>query len=91
MPEGGQATAQSIRDATQNTLQIADELDAQSLILPALGCGIAGFELEEGGRIIAEEIAAFDPESLTDVALIAYSDEDYETLSALATERSGAE
>ena len=83
MPDGGQATAGSIRDATRNTLRLADELDAESLVMPALGCGIAGFELEDGGEIIAEEIAAFEPESLTDVALIAYSDEDYETLSAL--------
>jgi O-acetyl-ADP-ribose deacetylase (regulator of RNase III) len=87
MPAGGQATAQSVRDATRNTLALADELDAQSLILPALGCGIAGFELEDGGRIIAEEIRVFEPESLTDVALIAYSDEDYETLQRLVSDR----
>jgi len=84
MPAGGQATADSIRDATRNTLETADELGTASLVLPALGCGIAGFALEEGGRIIAEEITAFEPESLTDVALIAYSDEDYETLQSIA-------
>ena len=83
MPAGGQATAESIRDATHHTLETADELDAESLVLPALGCGIAGFELTEGGRVIAEEIAAFEPESLTDVALIAYSDEDYETIESV--------
>jgi len=83
MPAGGQATAESIREATRNTLQTADELDAESLVMPALGCGIAGFDLDDGGRIIAEEIDAFDPVSLRDVALIAYSDEDYETLAAL--------
>lgn len=83
MPAGGQATAESIRKATRNTLQTADELDAESLVMPALGCGIAGFDLDDGGRIIVEEIDAFDPVSLRDVALIAYSDEDYETLAAL--------
>mgnify|MGYP000601521691 CR=1 FL=1 len=86
MPEGGQATAESIRDATRNTLVLADELDAESLIMPALGCGIAGFDLDDGGRIIAEEIRAFEPESISDVALIAYSDEDYETLQGIAAE-----
>jgi len=84
MPVSGQATAESIRDATRNTLQTTDELGVQSLVLPALGCGIAGFELAEGARIIVEEIEAFDPDSLEDVALIAYSDEDYETLRGLA-------
>lgn len=83
MPAGGQATAQSIRDATRNSLQLADELGATSLVMPALGCGIAGFPLAEGGEIIAEEIRSFEPQSLEDVALIAYSDEDYEVLSAL--------
>ncbi|QCC50584.1 macro domain-containing protein [Halapricum salinum] len=84
MPAGGQATAESIREATRNTLQTADELDAESLVMPALGCGIAGFDLDDGGRIIAEEIAGFDPVSLRDVALIAYSDEDYEVLQRVA-------
>jgi O-acetyl-ADP-ribose deacetylase (regulator of RNase III) len=84
MPAGGQATADSIRAATRNTLETADEIGVESVVLPALGCGIAGFALEEGGRIIAQEIDAFEPESLTDVALIAYSDEDYETLREIA-------
>lgn len=84
MPAGGQATAESIRAAARNTLELADELGAESMVVPALGCGIAGFELREGGQIIAEEIRAFEPESLTDVAMIAYSDEDYETLRELS-------
>jgi O-acetyl-ADP-ribose deacetylase (regulator of RNase III) len=85
MPAGGQATAASIRDATRNTLATAEDLDAESLVLPALGCGIAGFDLGDGSRIICDEIDDFDPEFLSDVMLIAYSDEDYETLQSIAT------
>ncbi|MFP4626721.1 MAG: macro domain-containing protein, partial [Natronomonas sp.] len=48
----GQATAESIRDATRNTLETADELEASSIVIPALGSGVAGFDLEEGARII---------------------------------------
>jgi O-acetyl-ADP-ribose deacetylase (regulator of RNase III) len=86
MPAGGQATAESIRDATRNTLEEADALDCESLVIPALGTGVAGFALEDGARIICEELDAYDPETLTDVSVIAYSDEDFETIRQVAAD-----
>jgi O-acetyl-ADP-ribose deacetylase (regulator of RNase III) len=80
----GRATEKSIRDAARNTLETADELGVQSLVIPALGCGVAGFELEDGARIICETIDEYDPETLEDVRLIAYSDEEYETIASVA-------
>lgn len=76
----GRATADSIRSATRNALEAADERGCASLVIPALGCGVAGFDLAEGARIIAEEIDAFDPEHLSDVRFIAYSDAEFETV-----------
>jgi len=76
----GLATETSIRDATRNALRVADDLGCRSLVMPALGCGVAGFSLEDGARLIADEIAAFEPSSLEDVRFIAYSDEEYETV-----------
>ncbi|QZP38725.1 macro domain-containing protein [Halobaculum magnesiiphilum] len=76
----GKATAESVRDATRNALAAADERGCESLVIPALGCGVAGFDLREGARLIAEEIRAFDPESLRDVRFVAYSDEEVETV-----------
>lgn len=78
----GQATAESIRDATQNTLERADELGCRSLVIPALGCGVAGFDLADGAEIIGETIDVYEPASLEDVRLIAYSDDEYETIRA---------
>ena len=86
MPPGGSSTAQSIRDATRNALEEADSLDCESMVLPAIGCGIAGFGFDEGVRIICETIEAFEPTSLTDVRLIAYSDEDYDRIREIADE-----
>jgi O-acetyl-ADP-ribose deacetylase (regulator of RNase III) len=86
MPPGGSSTAESIRDATRNALEEADSLDCESIVLPTIGCGIAGFDFDEGVRIICEEIAGFEPASLTDVRLIAYSDEDYERIREIADE-----
>jgi len=76
----GQATADSIADATRNALARADDLGAESLVLPALGCGVAGFDVREGGRIIAEVVRDYEADSLSDVRLIGYSDEEYDAL-----------
>ncbi len=86
MPPGGQSTAESIRTATRNALVEADALDCKSLVLPALGCGIAGFDFEEGIRIICAVIDEYEPESLTDVRLIAYSDDDFEGMQRIAAD-----
>ena len=76
----GTATAESVREATRNALEAADELGCGSLVIPALGCGVAGFDLEDGARIIAEELDFFEPDSLADVRFIAYSDGEYRTI-----------
>ena len=78
----GQATEESIREATRNALEAADERGCESLVIPALGCGVAGFDLAEGAEIIAEEIRDYDPDTLEDVQFIAYSDEEYDTIRA---------
>jgi len=82
----GKATKESIRDATRNALEAADERGCESLVIPALGCGVAGFDLSEGARLIAEEIEAYEASSLEDVRFIAYSDDEYETLKRASEE-----
>lgn len=80
----GQATAESIRNATRNALAAADRRGCSSLVIPALGCGVAGFELREGARIIVETIDSYDSETLDDVCFIAYNDTEVETVQAAA-------
>lgn len=82
----GQATTESIRAATRNALEAADEREASSVVIPALGCGVAGFDFREGARLICEEIAAYDPESLDDVRFVTYADDEYETVRSVADE-----
>ncbi len=57
-----------------------------SLVIPALGCGVAGFDLAAGARIIAKAIHEFDPDHLRDVRFVAYSPEEHETVSRVADE-----
>lgn len=85
----GQATEESIRSATRNALERADALGCESLVLPALGCGVAGFDLSAGARIICEALREYDPETLDDVRFIAYSDEEYEQLNRVAEDVRG--
>ncbi|MFB6114072.1 MAG: macro domain-containing protein [Halodesulfurarchaeum sp.] len=76
----GKATESSIEDATRNALETADELGCRSLVLPALGCGVAGFDLEEGARIIASVIDDYEPEGRMEVRFIGYTQDEYETI-----------
>ena len=80
----GQATTESIRKATRNTLAKADELGCESLVMPILGTGVAGFEFDLGAELICSVIAEYEPSTLADVRVIAYSDSEYESLQSVA-------
>ena len=80
----GRATEGSIRDATRNALVKADELGCESIVLPILGTGAAGFAFEDGARLVCEEVRNHEPSTLTDARLIAYSESDYGTLGEVA-------
>ncbi len=56
MPPGGQATAESLRLATRNTLLCAEEKAFRSIAFPALGTGAAGFPVSECARIMLKTV-----------------------------------
>ncbi len=80
----GMATTESIREATRNTLERADELSCESIVIPILGTGAAGFEFQTGAQLICEEIWQYQPDTLQDVRIIAYSKREFETLQDIA-------
>jgi O-acetyl-ADP-ribose deacetylase (regulator of RNase III) len=82
----GRATEESIRAATANSLAMADELGCESLVLPVLGTGAAGFAFEHGARIVCSAVADHEPATLADVRVIAYSEAEFETLQRVADE-----
>ncbi len=65
-------SAEAIRSATCRTLQVADELGAESVALPALGTGVGGFPLDECARIMVAEAAAYDGRSVRRVVFAVY-------------------
>lgn len=85
--DDGQATEESIQTATRNALDCAETHDCDSLVLPILGTGAAGFDLAEGASILCEVIDQHDASSLTDVRVIAYTEAEYETVSGVGLER----
>lgn len=76
----GRATTGSIRDATRNALERADQLGCESLVVPILGTGAAGFDFESGAQIVCETVWMYEAETLTDVRVIAYSESEYHTV-----------
>lgn len=82
----GQATSDSIRTATRNALEEADALGCRSIVIPALGCGVAGFDLREGARLICSVLADYQPTSIDAVRIIGYSDDEFETIREVASD-----
>lgn len=89
MEVGGGATESTVRNSTRNALDTADDLGCGSIVLPALGCGIAGIGLDEGAYYIFEEIRDFESETLTDVRVIGYRDGSFRTMQRIAEEVRG--
>ena len=56
--------ADLIERTTLRCLEVADELRARSLALPALGTGVGGFPLDECARIMVEVARGFEARSL---------------------------
>ena len=53
-----------VQRTTQRCLEVADELGASSLALPAFGTGVGGFPIDACARIMCDAVTAFQPRSL---------------------------
>ena len=54
---GGVTTAESLREATRNSLRRAEEKQLKTIAFPAVGTGIAGFPMRECAQIMLGEVA----------------------------------
>ena len=57
--------AELIGRTTRRCLELAEELGAASIALPAFGTGVGGFPLDECARIMVDVARRFEPRSLT--------------------------
>jgi O-acetyl-ADP-ribose deacetylase len=67
-----QTDADAVRRTTARCLEVADEVGAESLGLPAFGTGVGGFPLDECARIMVEVTRAHQPRTLRRVVFAVY-------------------
>jgi O-acetyl-ADP-ribose deacetylase (regulator of RNase III) len=60
---------------TRRVLEVADELGARSLALPAFGTGVGGFPLEDCARIMVAEARSYEPAGLERVVFAVYGED----------------
>ena len=70
-----QTDADLVRRTTRSCLELADELGARSLALPAFGTGVGGFPLAECARIMVDEARAYEPQALERVVFAVFGDD----------------
>jgi len=64
-----------VRRTTKSCLELADELGARSLALPAFGTGVGGFPLPECAEIMVDVARSYEPDSVERVVFAVYGDE----------------
>ena len=68
-------TAELVRRTTRRCLELADELGARSLALPAFGTGVGGLPLEACAEAMVAVARTFEPTSLERVVFAVYGAE----------------
>jgi O-acetyl-ADP-ribose deacetylase (regulator of RNase III) len=64
---------------TKSCLELADELGARSLALPAFGTGVGGFPLDRCAAIMVGEAQGFEPASLERIVFAVFGEDARET------------
>jgi O-acetyl-ADP-ribose deacetylase (regulator of RNase III) len=64
-----------IERTTRRCLEVADEVGARSLALPAFGTGVGGFPIAECARIMVGVARAYEPRALERVVFAVYGAE----------------
>ena len=80
MGQNLQTSENYIRDATLNSLKIAEELKLNSITFPALGTGVGGFPVDRCADAMISTVAGFfrDNKSLKEVHFVLLKKEDYD-------------
>jgi O-acetyl-ADP-ribose deacetylase len=65
-------SAELVSQATRRTLEVADDLGARSLAMPAFGTGVGGFPIERCAELMVTEALAFEPAHLERVVFAVF-------------------
>jgi O-acetyl-ADP-ribose deacetylase (regulator of RNase III) len=64
-----------VERTTRSVLDVAEELGAHSLAVPAFGTGVGGFPLEDCARVMVRAVREHEPRTLDHVVFAVYGDE----------------
>jgi O-acetyl-ADP-ribose deacetylase (regulator of RNase III) len=67
--------ADRVRRTTRSCLEVAEELGARSIALPAFGTGVGGLPLDECARAMMGEVRSHAPGSLERVVFAVYGED----------------
>lgn len=82
--------ADLVARTTRRCLEVADELGARSLALPAFGTGVGGFPLGECARLMVREARAFQPQAVERVVFAVFGADAERTFRAALREETPA-
>jgi O-acetyl-ADP-ribose deacetylase (regulator of RNase III) len=64
-----------VERTTRSVLDVAEELGAHSLAVPAFGTGVGGFPLEDCARVMVRAVREHEPRTLDHVVFAVFGDE----------------
>jgi O-acetyl-ADP-ribose deacetylase (regulator of RNase III) len=64
-----------VERTTRSVLDVAEELGAHSLAVPAFGTGVGGFPLEDCARVMVRAVREHEPRTLDQVVFAVFGDE----------------
>jgi O-acetyl-ADP-ribose deacetylase (regulator of RNase III) len=70
-----ETNAELVGRTTRRCLEVADEVGAESLALPAFGTGVGGLPLAECARVMVDETTGFEARSLRRVVFAVFGDD----------------
>ena len=79
MGQDFRTNADLVGRTTRRCLEVADELGARSLALPAFGTGVGALPLQECARVMVAEARSFEPRSLERIVFAVFGGEAEET------------
>jgi FkbM family methyltransferase len=79
----GQSTPRTVYMSVRNALQMADKNGSESVVCPAVGCGLGGVSLSRGIEKILQAITGTEFNSIETVSICLYTEDEYKTITNL--------
>lgn len=76
--DSGDSTPKSVRSSVIKCFNLAEEDNIESIAVPLVGCGLGGVPTTTGARIIRDVIRSYNFDTITEIKIVAYTQDEYE-------------